>query len=409
VGKPNNMRIGYVLDRFPSINQTFVLREMLELERLGFDLIVFSLKRPPTFTHRETQQLHAPVIYCPDGQDFGKYARALSLTFLESPAHTLRSAAQVFGAHRRAALSNWARAQVLQSMIRAAGVSHLHAHFASGANVVAMFAGAALQIPFSFTVHAVDLFSRPLMLAESLRRASFTVTISHYNRTYIANQYGAEAAQRLHVVRAGIDTTEFSTLPRAASAPPRILAVGRLVEKKGYRYLIEALAVLQKAGYLFECMIVGDGPDRDRLSELIHQLGLTGAVHLLGAKTQDDIKELYSTSTAFALPCVQAQDGDLDGIPVSLMEAMAARLPVVSTSVSGIPELVTHKQEGLLVAPKDVDGLASALAQLLEDASLREQLGAAGCRKVQREFDVRQSATLLGELFFDAQGMRGTS
>ena len=404
------MRIGYVLDLFPSVYQTYVLDELLQLEKAGLEIEVFSLQAPSAAhpQHDRLQQLRAPIHCIPSpARALGEYAQALGAALARFPLRYLQGLAQAVRRPGRMALLSFMRGVYLSRLPALRRVQHLHAHFALGANVVAMVAAHLCGLTFSFTTHAVDLFARPVGLCESLRAAGFAVTISEYNRDFIARSCGEHLAQRVRVVRAGIDPAAFAVGQRPANGRPRILSVGRLVAKKGHRHLIEALALLRRRGYDFEVVVVGEGPERPALARLIDERGLSTQARLLGAVAQQEVRQLYAESDVFVLPCVVACDGDRDGIPVSLMEAMASGLPVVSTYCSAIPELITHGREGLLVEPGDVDGLSAALERLLTEAAARERLGQAGRERVLREFDVRRNAGELVALF--AQTVEGGS
>jgi colanic acid/amylovoran biosynthesis glycosyltransferase len=387
-----------VLDRFPSLHQTFVLREMLELERRGYSTVVFSLQPPAEPAHAETKMLNAPVIYAPK---VSRIIGDLRLHFQQcagQPSEYVRSAVSAVRTRQRIVLSGWLRAVALAPHIVALGIDHLHAHFAVGANVVAMYAAQLTDLTFSFTTHAVDLFARPVLLCESLSAARFAVTISEYNRGFLAETCGPELVKKVVVIRAGIDFQKFVLSKREVSAQPRILSVGRLVEKKGHRYLIEALAQLRDRGYDFECTIIGEGPEYSFVQRLIVEHCLDDRVELHGAATQDVIRQFYATSDIFVLPCVIARDGDRDGIPVSIMEAMAAGLPVISTTISGIPELVTDGA-GLLVPPGQVDALMDAIARLVDDSELRRRLAEHGQQIVEHKFSVQRGGQQLTALF----------
>ena len=395
------MRVGYVLERYPSLYQTYVLDEMLELERLGFQLVVYALSTPPDGApvHERVAALRAPVIHTPSfRQDASSYLRVPQFLFRQTRATLPRLAKPVLRSRGRVAIQSLLRAGYLAPSARREGIEHFHAHFATGANVVAWHLGQLLDRPFSFTVHAADLFARPVLLCESLRASRFVITVSQYHREFISRFCGGSSAGRVHVIHAGIRPEAFRSERPARGSRPRLLSVGRLVEKKGHRYLIEALAQLKAKGYDFEGLIAGEGPERPHLTRLIDGLGLAGQVRLLGALTSDQVWGLYAVSDIFVLPCVVARDGDQDGIPVSLMEAMASGLPVVTTPVSGIPELVTE-DVGRLVPPRDSGALAEALRELMETPDRCEALGRRGQAAVETGFQVRKNTERLAALF----------
>jgi glycosyltransferase involved in cell wall biosynthesis len=258
-------------------------------------------------------------------------------------------------------------------------------------------------LSYSFTAHAKDIYTtRPVRIAERMREARFVVTCTHYNHQYLVSLVDSQTAQRIWCIPHGVDLRRFHPGPPARSQLPLILAVGRLVEKKGLTYLVEACALLQRQGVSFQCWIVGSGPLRDPLREQIKTLGLENTVELHGFRTQEELVESYRQATVCALPCIVLENGDRDGIPNVLVEAMAMGLPVVSTSISGIPELVEHERTGVLVPPRDPPALAAALARLLADPHQCQQLGSAASLSVTERFDLARNVERLHALFAQA-------
>ncbi len=286
-------------------------------------------------------------------------------------------------------------------------IDHLHVHFALNATTLAMFVSRLTGITYSFTAHANDIFCNPILLPEKIRGAEFIVAISEFNRRFLHDLVpGNETLNKIHVVHCGIDTERFAPAASLSGKQPddnhlpTIVAVGRLVEKKGFPYLVEACQRLVERGYHFRCLIIGPaGPEQPRVAHLIQSYGLSDQVKLMGVVFQEQMSELLSRATVVTLPCVVAQDNDMDGIPYSLMESMAMGIPVVSTCVSGIPELVDGEQTGLLVPPHDADALADALGRLLDDAPLRQRLGEAGRQHVLNKFELEQNSRELLSLF----------
>lgn len=396
------MKIGYVLDRFPSLHQTFVLSEMLALEARGRQLTVFSLLPAQSGpVHAETLQLAAERVYAPRRDARMRYLAAVAGEALRHPGRFLRSLAPLLGAPGRVALGAWLRGLALAGPARRAGIEHFHAHFATGANVTAMTLAALCDRPFSFTTHAVGLYARPVLLPASLARARFHVTISEYNRRFVGERYGAAAAAKTLVIRDSVDAARFAMPERAPSQRPLILSIGRLVPKKGHATLVDALALLAGRGLAFEAEIVGDGPLAEALRGRIAEHGLEERVRLRGALNLDGVRQALSRAEIYAMACTIGPDGDRDGIPVSIMEAMAAGLPIVSTTVSGIGELV-EPSCGRLVAPDRPADLAEALAELLGDPAIRRSMGHAAARTVARRCDIREAARMLDARFEDA-------
>ena len=411
-------RVAYLLKRFPRLSETFILHEILELERQGLDLHLFSIMNPgEEMVHADVARVRAPVTYLPAGWPaIGAMLRAHLALVRRGPrryvgvgAYALQRRRATPFHQRLATVKHFWRAGWLARELEQAGVTHLHAHFAHGPASVAHFVHLLTGLPYSVTAHAKDIYtSPPDRLALRLRAARFVVTCTGYNAQYLAGLMGTAAAQRLHRIYHGVDLHKFG--PNSCTAPgsrtpgdtPTILAVGRLVEKKGYPYLIDACRLLIDRGYDVRLRIVGGGEMKEALRRHIAEVGLDERIELLGARPQDEVIELYRTATVFALPCVVLDNGDRDGIPNVLVEAMRLGLPVVSTAVSGIPELVVDEETGLLVPPRDTGALESALARLLDDAELRARLAAGAAHRVAHEFDLAANATMLKALLVEA-------
>jgi glycosyltransferase involved in cell wall biosynthesis len=298
-------------------------------------------------------------------------------------------------------LAHFGEGVYLAYQMKMRGIRHVHASFAHTAGV-ALIISSLLRIPFSFSAHAVDIYARNrILIPLKLRRAKFVVTISNYNRSYLSKLAGNTDAQRkIHIIRYGVDVSAFSPQPRRGeSATPLILSIGRLVEKKGFPYLIDACRILAERKYKFHCQIIGEGPQRHSLEDQIRRNRLSEQISLLGVVFQEKVKDYLSNAEFFVLPCVVCVDGDRDGIPNVLIEAMAMEAPVVSTRVSGIPELITHGVEGLLVPERDEKALADAMALMLDDRSTRNRMGQAGRKRVEADFDISKTSTQLGEIF----------
>jgi glycosyltransferase involved in cell wall biosynthesis len=281
-------------------------------------------------------------------------------------------------------------------------IDHVHAHFAWIEGIAAGVAKDLTGITFTIHPHAFGLFGRNQRdVRRELESASRVVTISEYNRSYIADLSPRIAPDDVEVVRCGIEPDRIQPPERPAGRSPlRILSVGRAVEKKGHEYLIGACHLMDAAGTDFRCdIIAGDGQERDALQAQIDRLGIGSTVRLLGAHDEDGVLERLQQADIFALACVVAASGDRDGIPVSLMEAMASELPVVSTAVAGIPELVEDGVSGLLVPERDSAALADALERLIADESLRRRLGRRGREKVLADFQVSEGAARMAEIF----------
>jgi glycosyltransferase involved in cell wall biosynthesis len=252
-------------------------------------------------------------------------------------------------------------------------------------------------LPFSFTAHAYDIFVSPQYLDQKLKEAKFAITVSEYNKRYLIDKYGSSCEKKIHIIRPVVDIRRFTPRPPRGGCQHQlnILSVGRLVEKKGYVFLVEACHILRQRGVDFVCRIAGEGRDRPLLEDAIKRYGLEACVHLLGNLPHEEIQPLLEQATMFVLPCVVARDGDRDAMPQVLAEAMAREVPVISTTAVGIGELV-RDEAGFLVPPRDAQALADAIGRLWSvDEKAREAMGKKGRQIVELEFDPQRAVMKL--------------
>jgi colanic acid/amylovoran biosynthesis glycosyltransferase len=400
--------IAYISQQFPNLTMTFTYREVLALQRRGLTISPISTWRPqPDTVSKEAVGLVDETFYI-----FPlRWPRLLSLHlhYLVTRPGCYLSTLGLLALFNRESFKNRLRllVQFVYAILAVAEVErcqaqHIHADFALNAATVAMVASRLTGKPFSFTAHAADIFVNPILLREKIKAARYVVTISDYNKRHLVGVVGGNGlADKIHIVHCGLDMDQFVSLrERSPHSRPLLLAVGRLVEKKGLRYLVQACHILKQQGRDFECIIVGQGPEESTLRELIKGYGLIDRVRLLGAVPQESVRELLQRADIFALPCVVGSNGDQDGIPVVLMEAMAMRVPVVSTHLSGISELVKDEVNGLLVSPGDAGALADAVTRLLDYPLLATQMSDKGRSTVEQDFNIernaRQLAVLLG-------------
>jgi colanic acid/amylovoran biosynthesis glycosyltransferase len=390
--------IAYILKMYPRFSETFVLNELLELERQGVPLRIFSLREPNDgIVHREVELVRGDVTYI-RWQRVLAVARAHAKVFRRSSARYVEALLFAVRRRRLSSLKHFLQAGVIADHVQREGVCHIHAHFASSAASVALDVHRLTGVPYSFTAHAKDIYRNGLdidHLRMKLDQARFAVTVSDYNRDHLA-RLGAR-----HVVRIynGIDLRRFVPDGGASDEPPLVLAVGRLVEKKGFDVLIRACELLRVDGVRFRCLIVGKGELAHDLQSLISALDLDQYVELAGPLPREKLLELFPRAAAVAVPCVVGSDGNRDGLPTVLTEAMALQIPVVATPVTGIPELVEDGRTGLLVSERDVRALADAIGQLLHEPETAARLAAAGRERVERDFDLRENVRQLRELF----------
>lgn len=397
-------RIAYIMSRFPKITETFILYEILALEARGVRVAVWPLLREhESVVHPEAQRLLRRIRFHP----------FLSLPILRANLHyALHRPGAYFSVLAEVLRRTWGCANffvgalgIFPKSVRFAwemsrsGVTHVHAHFATHPAVAAFVIHRLTGLPFSFTVHAHDLQVDTRMLAAKTAAAEFVVAISEHNREAILAECGPGVREKIHVIHCGVDTEVFRFAPRSRTEGPlRILNIARFHEVKGHRFLVDACHLLRKRGVAFRCDLVGDGPWRARIEKSVRAAGLAEHVILHGARARPEVVQFLAKADVLALPSVVATSGEREGIPVSLMEAMAAGMPVVASELSGIPELVEDGVCGLLVKPGDAEALAGALQRLAADPDLRERLGRAAAAKVRSEFDLKTNVDRLAAL-----------
>jgi len=389
--------VGYVLKRYPLLSQTFIVNEILAHEAAGVELEIFSLRAPKAEDrHAAVSLVKAPVSYVPGPEvsaadlwrEMGEAAGELpdlGMALAPSVGEPVGDIYQALWLARRA---------------RQRGITHLHAHFGNVAASVARLAGRFAGVPYTFTAHARDIFHEkvvPEQLARKLADARAVVTVSDYNLAFLGRNYGA-AAQGVRRIYNGLDLARFGfSAPRGRE--PVIVSVGRLIDKKGFEDLIDACAILKQRGRAFRCAIVGSGPLEEALKARIARLGLDGVVEMLGSLPQEDVVRQMRSAAAFAAPCVVSADGDRDGLPTVLLEAMALGTPCVSTDVTGIPEVLRDGNTGLMVGQHDAPALADALQRLLDSEPLRLRLAESARRLMETQFDIHANAARMREIF----------
>ncbi len=306
---------------------------------------------------------------------------------------------------RAACLFHFVAACVWATRIRNEPVEHIHSQWAHSGATIGLYASMLLDRSFSFTGHAADLFRNRVALEDKIRHAAFIGCISEYHAQFYRD-LGARDEQ-LEIVYCGIDTAMFTPVtPRSIEGAFRIRSAGRLVPKKGFRYLIEACALLRERGIDFHCLIGGSGELEASLRAQIAAAGLEGCVEMTGEPlAQEDLPEFMREADAFCLPCVWAEDQDVDGLPQLLVEAMASGIPSVSCPVTGIPDLVVDDRTGLLAPERDPVALADALEKLAQDESLRRRLSADGRAWVEKNFDISTSLDGLIDRFHRMLGL----
>jgi colanic acid/amylovoran biosynthesis glycosyltransferase len=398
-GQAPTLRVGYVVKRYPRFSETFIVNEILALEARGVEVTVFALY-PPTDTHFQDilAFVRAPVIYVTTSG-----AKIADMWEAIEAGRNLPAFADGWEALRGADAPRAYQALRIAALARQRGITHLHAHFATAASDVAGYAAALLGISFTLTAHAKDIFHESVekeTLRTKMNSAAAVVTVSDFNVDYLRDTVGV-APRRLHRIYNGLDLSRFpyrAPTPR----PRRVVAVGRLVEKKGFDVLLHACAILQERGVEFTCDIIGSGEEENSLRALHHHLGLGQWVTFGGPRPQREIIQAVQNAAVFAAPCVVGEDGNRDGLPTVLLEAMALGTPCISTDVTGIPEILHHNQSGLLVPQKDANALADAIQRLLDDDTLRCHIAANARALMEASFDVAKNGTTLHDLFLQS-------
>lgn len=394
-------RIGYVLRKFPVLSETFVLNELLALEARGVDLHVFSLQRPndPRF-HESLPRLRARVAYVPDLFDLGKLWRHHGRAMRGFGRRYWKTLLYVARTGRASLFWRLLQSAYVANEAHRLGLTHLHAQFANRPTTVAFLASQLAAIPFSFTAHATDIFKHRVSrraLTRKVARARFVATVSEYNRAYLERVTNAPVG-KVVLVHNGIDLERFAPNGAPPATPFTILCVARLVEKKGLPVLVEACRHLRDRGLEFRCEIVGKGILRPQLEALSRQWDLGKRIRFLGPRTHGEVLERYRAAHLYVLPSIVGSDGNREGLPVSIVEALACGLPVVSTPVTGIPEVVRHGENGLLIPSGDAGALADAIERVMRDRGLYERMRASARPSVVGRFDLRETAARLHAL-----------
>ena len=389
-------RFAYLFERFPSFGQTFCYREVEELDRQDIAPPIFSIRNPKgeppqDWDTRIVERVH----YLPEEKEL--------LEDVRRAGEKGRLSAEIVGA-----LDEWGRRtdflRLYQAVyaglrLRAISVDHVHAHFAGMAARTAFWINKFFSITFSFTAHANDIFSPrqfEIGLDKLVDGARVIVTETDYAARFLREQFSSHA-DRVHRIYNGLDLVEFGRAD-FSSNPPLIIAVGRLIPKKGFGDLIRSCALLAQRGKLFRCEIIGEGPLEKELRLQIDELHLQNDVVLAGAKPQTQLRGRLAAANVFVLPSVIDPDGGMDNLPTVIMEAMASGLPVVSTNLAGIPEMIIENQTGFLVQPGDTAAMADAIETVINDSSSAARLGHSGHERARALFSIEKNVRELSAL-----------
>ncbi len=402
-----SVRLSYIIGSYPVLTETFIDREIELLIERGLDVEIVSIRRPGADLSPSQYALSKRVRYLLP-------VSALSFLFAHISA-ALRRPKTYFGtlfwlvtrrnnSTRFRTVLHFATGVYAARVLRDRRYVHIHAHFVDRAATVAMVASRLLDSSYSVTAHAREIYVNPVLLKERINQAAFAVTCTEYNRRHLASVVGPEAASRIVRLYHGLDLNSFGGMRPSKRSGSLLLAVAQLMERKGLRYLIDACRLLIDRGHAIQCEIIGAGPLRGELDRLIRQLDLGEVVALVGPQPYSEVINAYRRALAFVLPCIVASDGDRDGIPNVILEAMAAGLPVISTPVSGIPEVVVDGVTGLLVKEADSAAIADAVEQLLAHPDLATRIAEGGAAFVRREFDLNRNVDRLLHHFAQIRG-----
>lgn len=386
-------RIAYLFDRFPALTRTFCLREIQGLKQHGLNPFIFSLQPVSDESENFPQDIISQTHYLPSSETIKKL-------FFEKENLTQKG---------KNILRNWGEqgdkqriyeAAYIGKVLRQNKVQHIHAHFAGTAARTAYWIKKLYNISFSFTAHANDFFCHsnyPVTLNDLFKTASFIVTVSDFSVAELQKRF-PKKNKKIHRVYNGIDLSSFS-ITQPANNSPLILSVGRLIEKKGFEPLIDSCALLKNKGNNFTCEIIGEGPLQEQLQQRIQQNNLEGHVKLLGPQSQNFIIDKLQKTYLFVLPCVTESDGGKDNLPTVIIEAMACGLPIVSTYLAGVPEMVVDGKNGLLIEEKNILQLADALEKLLKNPDLIAQFGKQSRKLAEEKFALEITTSQLKQLF----------
>lgn len=403
--------VAYLTKRFPRLSETFILDEILALEEAGVTLQLLSMADPhEAVVQPDVARVTSSVTYLQGEPGVAPTVRQLrrqwaahrELWGVDRDRYLRTLLTALRGRNRRVALRHFSQAGLLAMLVRRSGARHLHAAFAHSPAAVAHQVHLLTGLPFSFAAHAKDLYlSDPVGLASRAAAAEFVLVCSASAERDLRAITGTSTEVRLQ--HHGVDTVAFHPATQAEAAAPhqplRLLAVGRLVEKKGYPVLLDALSQVADGGHRVRCRIIGAGPLQASLQRRIDELGLQHCVDLQGARTRQEVTAAYRNADAFVQTSVVLADGDRDGIPNSVLEAMSCGLPVVASAVAGIPEVIDHGVTGVLVPPGESAELAAALVTLADDPVLRRELGRNARAHVVAELDRAQCGRSVADLF----------
>jgi colanic acid/amylovoran biosynthesis glycosyltransferase len=403
-------KVMYVVSRFPSLTTTFTAYEMSTVQQAGVDVHVATVwsseedNEPQTVEKQFIEKICDLRLGNPD-----LWLRSIQQILLKP--QILILIFQLFVGHL---ISIYALLKLLVSLpkglylgywVKEHGFQHIHAHFLSSPATVALIASGVSGVPYTVTIHAFDIFAttpyeRNASIPLKCEKAAACIVISKFNLDYMRKTW-PKMGGRFELIYNGIDVDMFTNDTEHITDPNEfhILSNGRLVYKKGYTFLLEAVAKLRKQDRNVKLQIIGGGPLERELRELANRLEIKEHVTFTGKMLQEEVIHQYRASDLFVLACAISRDGDMDGLPVVLVEALAMKIPTVSTQVSGVPEIVQDKVTGLCVPPHDSQALADAMAYMIDHPEEASKMARAGHQVVAKQFNRHESARMLLQLW----------
>jgi glycosyltransferase involved in cell wall biosynthesis len=402
-------KIAYIMSRFPQLSETFILREMIALEQLGWNFSLYPLiMQNEAVVHAEARDWLKRARYSPwfsasvlsaNLRRLIKHPISYASLWFRTLAGNLRSPQFLWRA-----VVIFPKAVLMAEEMQAEGLTHIHVHFATHPALTAWIIHQLTGISYSITAHAHDIYMNRTMLEPKIRDAAFVVAISDFNRQFLGKHLGEWAADKTHVVHCGIQPERFApaktlTPVKESTKTFEIVSIGSLQPYKGQRYLVDACEILRQRGIDFRCRIIGGGELKSELETLIAEKKLGDRIQLAGPLPQDVVAQILPQADCYVQPSIIAPSGQMEGIPVALMEALACALPVVATDISGISELVRPAQTGTLVPPENPQALAEAMLAIHADFEGAKAMAWAGRELVMQEFDLYRNVRQLSALF----------
>jgi glycosyltransferase involved in cell wall biosynthesis len=399
------VKIGYIAFQYPQLSETFISDEIAELVRQGVEVTVFTLDPPRQRDFLlEDRNVNVPVVDCslpPSNLRRFLFLVGLFPLAVRRPISFVKSIASAVSSFRKIVCLNFLHAGKVALFLRRNKTDLLHGGFAGDPAAVAMLAAELSGVPFSFAAHAVGFFVSPILMEEKISKAKLVRAVSHYNKTYledhfvkISNHFNSNDCVKIKAMHCALDLNKFPLSRNSSSREFRIISVGRLVEKKGFSYLLMALRELNEEGLHFPTTIVGGGPIANELMALKARLNLGEEVDFAGPLSRLAVMVRMRMASVFVLPCIRAANGDMDGLPIAILEAMACGVPVVATNISGIPEAV-KEGAGILVPPHDPAALAAAIKEVYDDWRNGGRKFTGGRRVVEEHFDLEKNVAAL--------------